>query len=112
VSKGGIAVKEIIEKISRIDTEAYEDEQRKKIALLNERKRLEEEIAAYRQNEISKAEEKAHNIYKKIVGKAREDYKKQEDEINKQCNNIENNYEKVESAVLDEVFSKLFSDIS
>lgn len=105
-------MKEIIEKISRIDTEAYEDEQRKKSTLLTERKRLEEELKAYRQNEISKAEDKAQKIYKQIVGKAQEDYKKQEEKINKQCSNIEDNYEKVENAVLDEVFSKLFSEIS
>ncbi len=103
-------MKEIIEQISRIDAVAYENEQRKRSILINERKRLEDDIKAYRQKEIGKAEDEAQNTYKQIVSNAKNEYQRQEDEIKRQCAQIESNYEKIENAVLKEVFNKLFSD--
>lgn len=103
-------MKEIIEQISRIDAVAFENEQKNKSILANEKQRYENEIKNYRDKRLSDANEKAKMIYQKIVSDAKNDYQIREKKIKEISSQINNNYLKVEKDVIKEVFEKLFAE--
>lgn len=103
-------MKEIIEQISRIDALAFENEQKNKTILANEKQRYEDEIKNYRDNELAAANEKAEIIYQQIVSDAKNEYQIQEEKIKKISGQINNKYLKVENDVIKEVFEKLFTE--
>ena len=103
-------MKEIIEQISRIDALAFENEQKNKTILANEKQRYEDEIKNYRDNELAAANEKAEIIYQQIVSDAKNEYQIQEEKIKKISGQINNKYLKVKNDVIKEVFEKLFTE--
>jgi len=102
-------VKEIIEHISRIDAIAFENEQKNKSILLNEKQRFESDIKKYHDQKLKIADNNAKIIYNQIVSKAKSEYQLEEEKVKKISSQIEENYLKVEKSILKEVFEKLFS---
>ncbi len=101
-------MKEVIEQIVRIDSEAFETERKNRHLLENERARLENEMREYREKRLKDAEKQAVQIYDRIVGEAMENHRKQEQKMRDMADRINENYKKVESAVLKKVMEKLF----
>lgn len=102
-------MKEIIEHISRIDAIAFENEQKNKSILLNEKQRFESDIKKYHDQKLKIADNNAKIIYNQIVSKAKSEYQLEEEKVKKISSQIEENYLKVEKSILKEVFEKLFS---
>jgi hypothetical protein len=101
-------MKEIIGQISRIDAVAFENEQKNKSILENEKQRYENEIKSYRDQKLSEANAKAKMIYQQIVGDAKNVYQIREKKIKEISSQINSNYLKVEKDVIKKVFEKLF----
>ena len=101
-------MKEIIEQISRIDAVAFENEQKNKSILLNERQRFDNEIKKYRDQKLEIANNNAKIIYNQIINNAKNEYRIQEDKIKQIAGEMEEKYLKVEKEVINEVFEKLF----
>jgi len=99
---------EIFENISKIDTEAFENEQKNKAILADERRRLENKLKSYREHHIKEAEEKAKNIYDSIVSDAKKTYELKEKEINEVSGRIKARYQKVEKDIIKRVMETLF----
>lgn len=105
-----MTLKNIIEQISRIDAVAFENEQKNKSILANEKQNYENEIKNYRDINLAAADEKAEMIYQKIVSDAKNEYQIQEEMIKKISNQINSKYLMVEKDVIKEVFEKLFAE--
>jgi len=103
-------VKGIIEQISRIDAIAFDNEQKNKSILNNEKQRYESEIKNYRDQKLRTADSNAKNIFNQIVSKAKIECQLEEKKVKKITDQIESNYLKVEKTVIDKVFEKLFQD--
>lgn len=101
-------MKEIIEQISRIDAVAFENEQKNRKILANEKQRLENEMKKYRDKKLSVANEKAKTIYHQTVGKTKAEYQVQEDEIKKISGQIEKFYQSVEKDIIKKIMGELF----
>ena len=101
-------MKEIIDQISRIDAIAYENEQKNKSILNNEKLRLENEIKKYREQRMKASNEKAQLLHDRIVAEAKMDYHIQEEKNRELSHQFEQNYNKVEKAVIREILEKLF----
>jgi len=102
------SLNEIFENISKIDTEAFENEQKNKAILADERRRLENKLKSYREHHIKEAEEKAKNIYDSIVSDAKKTYELKEKEINEVSGRIKARYQKVEKDIIKRVMETLF----
>ena len=102
------SLNEIFENISKIDTEAFENEQKNKAILADERRRLENKLKSYREHHIKEAEEKAKNIYDSIVSDAKKTYELKEKEINEFSGRIKARYQKVEKDIIKRVMETLF----
>lgn len=100
-------MKEIIEHISKIDTIAYENEQKIKRILIKERKRLENEMKKYREQVLSNAGEKATDLYNQIISKTNDECSQKEDSIKKFTYKLETNYQAVEDKIVKDVIDRL-----
>lgn len=100
-------MKEIIEHISKIDAAAYENEQRIRMILVKERKRLENEMKNYREQVLSDAEEKAKALYDRIKNKTSDECLKKEGMIKKITYRLKTNYQAVEDKIVRDVIDRL-----
>ncbi|MDO8685308.1 MAG: hypothetical protein Q7J78_01405 [Clostridiales bacterium] len=103
-------MKEIIKQISRIDAVAFENEQKNKSVLLNEKRRFENEIKKYRDQKLEIASNDAIIIYNQIVSEARSKYQLQEEKTKKLSGQIKDKFLKVEKDVIKEIWVKLFKE--
>lgn len=106
---GVIDVKEIIDQISQIDALAFENEQKNKAVLSEEKQKYENEIRRYREERLKAANSEAAAAYEEITGAAKAEYQVQEDKIRKLSSQLEYNYINAEKRLLEEVFNKLFT---
>lgn len=103
-------MKGIIEKISRIDAIAFENEQKNKSILNSEQQRYESNIRNYRDQKLKAAESNGKNMYDQIINKAKTECQLEEKKVKKVRDNIESNYMRAEKVVMDKVLKKLFDD--
>lgn len=103
-------MKDIIEQISRIDAVAFENEQKNKSILFNEKQRYENEMKNYREQKLKTANSNAKLTYNQIVSKAKSECQVQEKKVKKITDQIEGNYLKVEKTVIKGIFEKLFTE--
>lgn len=103
-------MKGIIEQISHIDDIAFENEQKNKYILNNERQKYESDIKNFRDQKLKTAEGNAKNIYNQIISKAKTECQQEEKKVKKVKDQIENNYVKVEKVVMKQVLDKLFQE--
>jgi NAD dependent epimerase/dehydratase family enzyme len=102
-------VKYVIEEIARLDAQAFENEQKNKSALFQQRQKYENEMKKYREHKIKEAEESAKTAYDRVIDKAQSEYREKEAEMKQKAELLEKRYLKAEKAVLDSVFDKLFT---
>jgi len=103
-------MKEIIEKISRIDAIAFENEQKNKSSLNSEQQRYENEIKNYRDQKLKSAESNAKSMYSQIISKTKTECQLEEKKVKKVKDKIESNYVRVEKTVMNKVLDKLFNE--
>jgi membrane protein involved in colicin uptake len=103
-------VKYVIEEIARLDTQAFENEQKNKSALFQQKQAYENEMKKYRENKTEAANADAKASYDRIIDKAQSEYSDKEAEIKQKAEQLEKQYLKVEKEVMDSVFNKLFSE--
>lgn len=103
-----IIMKEIIDEISRIDAIAYENEQKNRLLLYNEKLRLENEMKKYREHRLKEAEETARMLYERIAAEAQRDYQIQEEKNRELSLKFDESYSRVEKEVIAKLMEKLF----
>ncbi len=102
-------MKYVIEEIARLDAQAFENEQKNKAALFQQRQKYENEMKKYREHKIKEANESAKASYDIIIGQAQSEYREKEAEMKQNAEHLEEHYLEVEQEVLDTVFAKLFT---
>lgn len=102
-------MKNVIEEIAQLDGQAFENEQKNKSALFQQRQKYENEMKKYRELKINKANESAKASYDRAIEEAQSEYREKEAEIKQKAELLEKQYIKAEKAVLDTVFDKLFA---
>lgn len=102
-------MKYVIEEIAQLDAKTFENEQKNKSALFLQRQKYENEMKKYREHKIKEAEEIAKASYDSVIDNAQSEYREKEAEMKHQAELLEKRYLKVEKAVLDTIFDKLFT---
>ncbi|HEX2946892.1 MAG TPA: hypothetical protein VHT96_13140 [Clostridia bacterium] len=103
-------MKYVIEEIARLDAQAFENEQKNKSALFQQKQAYENEMKKYRENKTESANADAKASYDQIIDKAQSEYRDKEAEIKQKAEQLEQQYQKIENEVIDTVFNKLFSE--
>ncbi len=102
-------MKYVIEEIARLDAQAFENEQKNKSALFQQRQKYENEMEKYRERKIKEASESAKASYDSIIDQAQGEYREKEAEMKQKAELLERRYLEVEQEVLDIVFARLFA---
>ncbi|HBN84949.1 MAG TPA: hypothetical protein DDZ89_14025 [Clostridiales bacterium] len=104
-------MKEIIERISKIDAMAYESEQIGKANLIEEKQKFENEMKQYRERTLEGAHNKANALYNQIIDSATNDLQMQEKKNHEISDRIIKCYGKVEKDVIKDILELFFKKV-
>lgn len=102
-------MKNVIDQIAKIDSAAFENEQKNKTILNHQKRIFENEIMRYRNVKLRDANKTANEVYNTIMDQARTEYQQLEAEMKKNTSKLEKRYYKINEDVIDEIFSKVFT---
>lgn len=102
-------MKNVIDQIAKIDSAAFENEQKNKTILNHQKRIFENEIMRYRSQKLKEANKAANEVYNAIMDQARTEYHQLETEMKKNTTQLEKQYNKVNEDVIEKIFSKVFT---
>lgn len=101
-------MEEIIKQIAQIDSIAVNTKANGEEALKDKKQQYEKEMADYREETLSKARERAQDLYNEIVNAGETGHELEEEKSRKSALVAQNRYLEIEASLLNEVFGELF----
>lgn len=101
-------MEEIIKQIVQIDSVAMGTRKSNEETLRLKKEQYEKEMSAYKEEVISKARQRAGEVYEQIVGAGMQNYQLEEEKCKQSALAIENRYLQVEECLLGSLFNEIF----
>lgn len=101
-------MKDILEQVIQIDSDAFEEKKKNEEILTNKKQEYEKKIEEYRIQILNDASCDAKKIYSEIIDKEKKEVMRQEEQIKRMSDRIEKKYKRVETEVIEKIFNKLF----
>ena len=101
-------MEEIIKQIAQIDSVAVSNKENSEQALKDRREQYEKEIIAYREETLTKAKERAEELYNEIIMTGKTGNSLETEKSRKTAVVTQNKYFEIEPVLLNEVFNEIF----
>lgn len=102
-------MEDVIEEISKIDKQAFDQAKDNKAILEKQKKTCEDEMKAYREVQLQNARFRSRQLKEQQISDAMGKASNQNSNAQKEVERLKNHFQKIEKNVVQDIFNKLFS---
>ena len=102
-------MEDVIEEISKIDKQAFDQEESNKTILAKQKKACVDEMKAYREAQLQNARLRSRQLKEQQISDAMEKSSEQKANLQEEVEQLKTHFQKIEKNVIQDIFDKLFS---
>ncbi|HPF19101.1 MAG TPA: hypothetical protein P5281_00890 [Anaerovoracaceae bacterium] len=102
-------MEDVIKEISRIDRQAFAQEEDNKAILSKQKEACEDEMKAYREAQLQNARIRSRQLKEQQISDAMEKTSEQKANLQEEVEQLKTHFQKIEKKVVQDIFDKLFS---